>query len=269
MSLLSRQSTRFKKAHRLRRRKGRDDSGLWLVEGVRVLEEALVHRTHLDTLFVTPDARVDARTAALIERAEATGTTIAQVDDAMLRDLCDARTPQGIVGVVRAPQRVLDLRHAVSPWVLVVDRIQDPGNLGTMLRTALAAGVDGIIVLGGTCDLGNPKVIRASAGAVFALAVASMEPSDLMRLLTSYGVALVAADVHGMVDLYEYDWTPPTALLVGNEAHGPDPSLLAHAKATIRIPMPGPAESLNAAVAAAICLYEGVRQRSRLSTQPR
>lgn len=233
-----------------------------MVEGVRPLEEALRHQVLPETVFFSPATVNHERAYALLDRLKSRGTTVAEISDELMREVTDAQTPQGVVGIVPAPQFDTDVFNRPNPWLLIVDRIQDPGNLGTLCRTALAAAVDGVVVLPGTVDPGNPKVVRASAGALFGLNLASLNPSLLIASIQQKGIRVLTADVAAAKTVYEANWTGPVALLVGNEASGPDEMLKAASDELVRIPMPGPVESLNVSVATAICLFEGARQRS-------
>lgn len=261
MRITSRSNPRIRLARRLLRRRGREMSDRWLVEGVRPLEEALRHGTAVETLFVTDDALRQDRVAALVEAARQAGAVAYEVPAELLVEVSDAQTPQGVVGIVLAPTRSAALPADPNPWMLVVDRVQDPGNLGTLCRTALAASVTCVALLHGTVDPGNPKAIRASAGAVFGLPITQLSGEELVAQVKRQGIRLVTADLAGQRSIYDIDWTGPTALVVGNEGAGPSELLKDASDELVRIPMPGPAESLNVSVAAAVCLYEGVRQR--------
>lgn len=261
MLITSRTNARIKLARQLHRRKGRAREGRWLVEGVRPLEEVLRHRVQPETVFVTAEARRSERVERLLQAFAAGGADICEVSDALMREVSDAQTPQGVVGIVPAPSLQEDVFQAAEPWLLAVDRVQDPGNLGTMCRTALAAAVTGVVLLEGTVDPGNPKVIRASAGALFGLRLCVLPADAFVAAVRQHGVRLLTADLGAAQSIYEADWTGRVALLVGNEASGPDAALLRASDGLVRIPMPGPVESLNVSIATALCLFEGVRQR--------
>lgn len=262
--ITSRANPRLKLARSLLQRRGRERTGRWLAEGVRVLEEAISYGRTPETLFVTEEAVADERVGRLVERVTQQGGEVCHVPFRLLAEVSDAKTPQGVVGIVPAPPEATPdvLFHPERErWLLVLDRVQEPGNLGTMLRTAHAAGMSGAIRIHGTVDPGHPKAIRASAGAVFGLPVLTLAAGDTVELLRVHGVPLIALDVDGTVSVYDVDWTGPSALLVGHEAHGPSQELLDAAAKVVSIPMPGGGESLNAATAVAVCAYEAVRQR--------
>lgn len=262
MIITSRANARIKLAKQLHQRRGRMRHGKWLVEGVRPLEEALRHGIVPEIVFFVPGVLQKQRAEAMLARVRDLGATVAEISDLLLRDISDAQTPQGIVGIVPAPTLDDNVFGQPNRFVLILDRVQDPGNLGTISRTALAAAVDGMILLPGTVDPGNPKALRASAGALFGLKMKVLTPDELLSALRETQTRLLTADLSGRVSYYEAEWHGSVALLVGNEAAGPDERLVRAADAVIRIPMPGPVESLNVSIATALCLFEGVRQRS-------
>jgi RNA methyltransferase, TrmH family len=241
-------------ARRLRRRSQREATGLILVEGERVISEALALGV-VEDLFVTADA------AQLASDAEASDLRPLWVSTSVLRSLSDAVTPQGAVAMVRSPLIPLP---EVSSWslVLVLDRVRDPGNAGTLLRAAVAAGASAVIFTGGSVDPGNPKTVRASAGALFRVPVASGAGLEhVVELAHGAGATIVGAAASAKLSLYEADLRGPLAVVVGNEAHGLSGDRRDLLDETVRIPMPGPQESLNVSIAGALVLFEAVRQR--------
>ena len=156
------------------------------------------------------------------------------------------------------------LSGASFPLIIILENLQDPGNLGTILRTAEAAGATGILLSRGCADLYNPKVTRSTMGSIFRVPfVYTDDLKDAIARLKAQGVRVLATHLAGSVELYEESFTTPTAILIGNESRGLTDETAALADQAIRIPMSGSVESLNAAVAAAVCLYEARRQRSR------
>lgn len=265
IKITSRENPRLKLARSLLQRRGREKAHRWLVEGVRVLEEALRHSASPELLFVTAEALQDERVERLLAHAMERGGEVCEVPLNLLAEVSDAKTPQGVVGIVPPPPSVaigqLVDSTASEPWLLLFDRVQEPGNLGTMLRTAHAAGMHGAIRVQGTVDPGHPKAIRASAGAVFGLPLCVVKADEVVEALGKHGIPLVVLDARGSKSIYDLDWTGPSALLVGHEAHGPSEVLVDAATHIASIPMPGGGESLNAATAVAVCTYEAVRQR--------
>lgn len=229
-----------------------------MVEGVRLLEE--VARAGLAPAFVfyTADLLEDPRGRALLDALRRLTDGVYEVDAAVLEHAADTVTPQGILAVVPFPR----LEPPVDPGlVVVVDGLQDPGNLGTLLRTAEAAGVGHVLLAPGTVDPYNPKVVRGAAGAHFRLPIIVADDWDHIAARLE-GRVIWLADPSAERPYYEVDWTQPSALIVGSEAHGAGPQAAQLATGGIVIPMVGDAESLNAAVSAAVVLFEALRQRS-------
>lgn len=253
-------------ARQLRRRRTRDATGMLLVEGPHAVTEA---RAHLVGVFVTAAASSAVRTAAA--RCAADGVTVETVTDHALDMLADARTPQGIVGVATRPTVALDAL-ADATLVVVLDGIADPGNLGTAIRTADAAGADGVILTAGSVDWTNAKAVRASAGSCFHLPIVDgVDAEDLARFCGRAGLRLVAAvpDADQRYDRVSYDTA--SAIVFGSEAHGVSDAVRTHVRATVTVPMHradragyrGHAESLNLATSVAVILFEIARQRDQ------
>lgn len=221
-----------------------------------MVEEALAAGVPIEQLLFTPGAS-SPRLAALIEAAGSRQIPLVEVAPHVLEAVSGVETPQGVVAVVRRQAVLLDEALARPDLLLlIVDRVQDPGNLGTMIRTADAAGASAVAVTPGTVDPTNPKAARATMGSLFHLPVAEMEPDPLLAALSAHGVRLLAADAAGPVTARDANYTRPLAIAVGSEGEGLSPTWVEAADQVVRIPLLGRAESLNAAVAAAILLYE-------------
>ncbi len=258
----------IKRLVQLHERRGRLHQGLYLMEGVRLVEEAIDGGVRPAMVLVAPDLlRATARGRALYERlrhepnARAVPEPI-QVSAAVLRHVADTETPVGVVAVLpRAPLTGLDALPAAAGLSLVLDGIGDPGNAGTILRSAAAAGVDGVVALSGCADLYAPKVVRAAMGAHLRVPLAvDVTLAELEVWLLVRGQTILA-DAHAPESIYDRDLRVPTVLIVGGEAHGATQTGALAGGHPVSIPMPGAAESLNAAVAAAVILFEAVRQR--------
>jgi TrmH family RNA methyltransferase len=242
-------------ARRLRRRSERARSGRLLLEGERVILEALELGV-VEDLFVLPDA------AGISAASEAAGVPPLMVSGPVLKSLSETVHPQGAVAVARSP--VVTARD-LSSWdlVLVLDGVQDPGNAGTLLRTAVAAGASGVVFSKGSVEPGAPKTVRASAGALFRVPVATSRGLDeVAELGRVAGATLVGTAARAAPSLYEMDLRGPVALVLGNEARGLGPARRELLDIVVGIPMPGPQESLNVAVAGAVVMFEVVRQRA-------
>lgn len=236
----------------------RKAEGVFVVEGVRLAEEALQSGWHIQLgLFAhSTDERVQRLIANLAERQ----IPLEEVTPTVLQAVSDTETPQEILLVVK--QQRLPLPARLS-FVLVVDALRDPGNLGTILRSAAAAAVEAVILLPTTVDVYSPKVVRAAMGAHFRLPILRLGWEETQQIIQAHGLTVFLADAKGDVAYDRADFCQPLALIIGGEAEGA--GAVAHSLAHHRvfIPMPGKTESLNAAVSAAILLFEAVRQRNR------
>ncbi len=224
-----------------------------------MIDEALAAGISVETALVTADP--PPRVAVLVTRLRSAGARIHEAAPRVVQAASQVETTQGIVAVGRRPEppdeSLLDVPNLL---LLVADRIQDPGNIGTMIRTAVAAGATAVAVTDRTVDPFLPKVLRGTAGAAFRIPILSMDGTLLRAALSAKAVRVVVADPRGTVDYTEARVDPPVAIVVGNEASGPDPAWMDSA-VRVRIPLLGPIESLNVAVAAALLLYE-VRRRA-------
>jgi len=241
-------------------RHGRDKCGAFLVEGARSAWEAL-SSGHALACFVDVHEQNREGIANLIHEATLQAVELILVETKVFATLCETSSPQGIAVLVRDITTPLSVLMAAPFKLLVVaDAVQDPGNLGTLLRIADGAGADALIATAGSVDLYNGKTIRASMGSLFHLKVAQNVPSEeLSSLLASTGYSVVAADPRGVSAHFETSYRPPLAVVFGNEGAGISPCWRKGAH-LVRIPILGRAESLNVGVAAGILLYEIVRQ---------
>ena len=236
----------IKDARRLKQKKGRADSGLFLVEGLKCVTELLAHRPQdMRTLFVCGDKFEDA-----VRTAEKTGAQIIRVSDNVIDAVCDCKTPQGIAATAAIPA----YRCAADGFVVAMDDVQDPSNLGTIIRTADAAGASCVALSAGCADAYAPKAVRASVGSLFHLPVVTVNmPAFLSGMQKSdYAIACAHLDGDTAFNLNG----DKTCLVIGNESRGISDDVLALATQRVKIPMLGKAQSLNAAVAAGILIYK-------------
>ena len=241
----------------LARRRGRERRGLALAEGVRLVEEALAAGVPVRGAAVSSALEGTPRGAALKTALASRRVPLLEVTPGELEALADTEQPQGIVAVVEPRGRRLeDIPTAAGSVVLVLDAVQDPGNVGTMLRSALALGASGVVALKGTAELTNPKVLRGSMGAAFRLPAATADIDGFIAWARSRGVELIVAAADGEPVTRGRRGSAPIALVVGNEGAGVSPSLAAAAARRVAIPLAPTVESLNVAVAAGILLYE-------------
>ncbi|MCB9135059.1 MAG: RNA methyltransferase [Anaerolineales bacterium] len=240
------------------RPRARREHGEFVVEGVRLVEEALAARLTPHTLLYTPD--VGPRGETILAGFRTLGVEATPVSDAVMQAASDTQTPQGLLAVLPIQPRPLP---PAPNFVLILDGVRDPGNLGTILRTAAAAGVDAFLLPPETADPYAPKVIRAGMGAHFRLSIHTLSWNEIQTVTRPLSVFL--ADARGEKTYTETDFTRPLALIIGGEAHGADAALQTLHPTSLRIPMPGNTESLNAAIAAGILMFEVVRQRGHAS----
>ena len=255
--------SRHKYLKRLKKRRFRDKEKVFLVEGVRAVEEALASGWRVERVICCPPLLKGERARALVERAAREGI-LTQAGEKEFMEVAGTVTPQGVLALVRQKDFTLaDIGSAPHPALLVVvDGVQDPGNLGTIIRTADAAGAGGVLILKGAADAFNPKTTRATMGSIFHIPVVQgLAPGEVVEFLAGLRVKIVAGVPEGGVGLWECDFRGPCAVAVGSEASGLSADIMSGAAVTVTVPMPGRAESLNAAVSAAIILYEAVRQR--------
>lgn len=237
--------------------KVRKEQGVFVVEGVRMFREApadWIIKTYVSQEFLKKEE------ASVLKDRE-----YEIVEDRVFKTMSDTMTPQGILAVVKQPSNSLEiLLDAPAPFFMVLENIQDPGNLGTILRTAEGAGVTGILMSRDTVDIFNPKTIRSTMGSVYRVPFLYVEDiCETVRELKNKGICTYAAHLKGTGSYDEQDYTKGTAFLIGNEGNGLTDQLSDLADTYIRIPMYGQLESLNAAVASAVLMYETQRQRRK------
>jgi len=244
------------------KRRAREAEGVFVLEGVRLVEEAVKAGVKAKLVLHTED--LDARGRAALDQLARLGAEVQAVTPAVMAAASDTQTPQGLLAVVPL---VSPFTRSVQPsafsFALVLDRLSDPGNLGAILRTADAAGVQAVFLAPGTVDAHNPKVLRAAMGAHFHLPILEAQWDDLRERLA--GLSVWRAEVHEGIAYQRVDWRGPCGLIVSSEAEGPSAEALAFTPRRVHIPMPGQAESLNAAVAAGVLLFEAARQRQARS----
>jgi RNA methyltransferase, TrmH family len=240
------------------RAKERREAGAFLAEGIRLVEDAVISNWRFR--FGLFDETLGERGKLTIERLTLNGVEVEEVSTSLMKSLSETETPQGILAVLELTQLPIP---NLPTFILIPDQIRDPGNLGTLLRTATAAGVQAVLLPPETTDAFAPKVLRAGMGAHFRLPIHSMTWEEIGRFCKSANQRIYLADMNGQ-SCWDADLRQPVALVIGGEADGASESArkLAHQK--ISIPMNGNVESLNAGVAGSILMFEVVRQRSNI-----
>jgi RNA methyltransferase, TrmH family len=238
--------------------KARREAGKFVIEGVRLVEEAFTHNW-LPELVLYSEA-ISQRGKQILHSSRDYGIQIELVAPQVMKAAADTETPQGILAVLPLKQLPLPTKPR---FILILDAMRDPGNLGTILRTAAAAGVQAVLLAPGSADPFAPKVIRSGMGAHFYLPIHSTgweEISGYLKPEDNSGLKIYLADTAGASSYTDIDMKLPLALIIGGEAEGAGEGAQSLAQERVRIPMPGSAESLNAAVAAGILLFEALRQ---------
>jgi TrmH family RNA methyltransferase len=255
-------NTRIKALVRLRDRSERDATGRFIIEGYREINRALRAGISIETLYICPALFLGGNETGLVEGASAAGAEVVEVDEAPFHKASYRERPEGLLAVARRFDTGLDRIPLVGdPLLLVVEGIEKPGNLGTMLRTAEAAGVTGVIVADPTTDPFNPNVVRASLGTLFLVPLAVTDSATAVAHLRRARIKIIATTPAGTTAHHAAVLTGPVAIVIGSEQYGLTATWLEAADAAIVIPMPGSVDSLNAAMAAGIVLFEALRQR--------
>ena len=248
----------IKDIKRLKEKKYRISSNMFLVEGFRFAQEAL--HSEFEVLNIFLSARGESKyISSSMENELQVNTKVYSVSDSLFKSICDTDNPQGILAVVR--NKSVDIKYDHGFYMLA-DKIQDPGNMGTIIRTAHAAGALGVIITKGTVDIYNEKTLRATMGSIFKIPVICDEDLSLVQKLRSEGFKLITSSLDTEKNFYDVNLKEKVIISVGNEGNGISAEVYAICDLKIKIPMPGGAESLNAAVAASIMMYEVVRQNN-------
>lgn len=260
--ITSLQNLRIKAAVALRQRADRDEHGEMIIEGYRELKRALDNQHYPKALFICPDFFMGTNEPALIEQCRNAGAELFECTRPVFEKLSYRDRPEGLLAV--APQvhwTLGELSLPEAPLLVVAEAIEKPGNLGTILRSADAAGVHAVIICDRCTDINNPNVVRASTGTLFSMPVVEATSDEVLAWLRKNKVQVLAATPHTEFEYYDVDLKKGTALVVGTEQYGLTDKWMKAADLKVRIPMLGQADSLNVAAATTILLYEAVRQR--------
>ena len=255
---------RVKDVAKLKQKKYRTETGAFFAEGLRAVIEAVQFADLSELFFIKTEEN---KLTEIIKTAEEKGVRLYCVDEKVMAKLSDTKAPQGVLAVIKMPKdRLQKLNPGTSSDnnapVIILDRVQDPGNLGTIIRTADAVGALGMILLEGCVDAFSPKVVRASMGSLFHLPVIQdVFPEEALTWCYRHGYEPAATALKNAQNMYKADLSKKMAFIFGNEANGVAEELQAAAETRLFIPMAGQAESMNVAMAAGIVLFEGLRQR--------
>ncbi len=261
------QNPLIKEVRSLKNKSARDEKGLYFIEGVRFVEEVvkeyLKGTADIKYIVVSDSFAASADKAALSDPCIKKGVKVYEVPDALFESISDTRNPQGILAVMGLRKMYLKDAEVSGGLVVILDDIRDPGNMGTIIRTADAAGCVGVIVPEGCVELFNPKVLRSTMGSVYHLPIWHCDSiQEAISFCKKNDFSIYASHLEGAVSIYDADLSGNTALIIGSEADGISADALSNADTLVRIPMAGKAESLNASIAAGIMIFEAVRQKT-------
>jgi len=253
--ITSRENSIYKLIKALSQKKVRENSGLFLIEGTRLLEEANNKGVKIKYLIIN-------ETAENVPKINQ-GCQVLRLPDNLFKKVSDTVSPQGIIAVAEQIEISLaDITLGTNSMVVVLNGLQDPGNLGTIIRTSAAVGATAVLLTKGTVDLYNPKVIRSTMGSLFQVPIVNgLDDDEAIKWLNHNSINIMVADLDGEEYYYSANLKEPFALVIGNENKGPNDIWGKAACKKIKIPILGATESLNASVAAGIILYDAVRQR--------
>lgn len=263
VDIYSNENDTFKKAKQLSKKKYRDQYEQYIIEGVRIVLDAVEKKKSIDCIVFCEDLFDTSGGEQLIHLLVNLHYKLFKMTKKMYSEITDTKNPQGIMAILPFEKHdcefILSKNNAFS---IVLDRIQDPGNLGTILRTAEAAGVDAVLMAKGCVDLYNPKTIRATMGSIFNIPIINFNSTEeIINVLKCKGFEIISTSLNASQYYYELNFNNKMAIVIGNEANGILPEIIQNSDHVVKIPMIGNAESLNAAIAASIIMYEAVRQR--------
>jgi TrmH family RNA methyltransferase len=251
-----------KEIRALQQKKHRDETGLFIAEGQKLVRDAVDGGWHVEMLAYAAADAGEPAIGALAAETKASGGTVLEVSGQVLEKITRRENFQNVIGVFRqhfAPETDIG---SGGIW-LALDRVRDPGNLGTIVRTADAAGLQGVALVGASCDAFGLEAVRATMGSIFHVPLARTTEDGLIAQARRCGARLVGTHLSATVDYREADYSPPLILLMGNEQQGLTEKLAAACSALVRIPMRGKADSLNLAVSTGLMIYEALRPTLR------
>lgn len=253
----SKDNERVKYTKSLLKSKNRQKESKFIIEGYRILTLAIECKADLDYVFINEDFENKEEHKNFLSILKNNKIKIFKTTNKIFKELVDTENTQGILGVVKFKERKIDNNISCNDkFVLILDRIQDPGNMGTIIRTADAAGVDAIIALKGSVDIYNPKVIRSTMGSIFDMNIINCTQEECIKKLREEDFKIVSSYLNTDNYYHETKYENKIALVIGNEANGVNDDLIKESDILVKIPIYGNAESLNAAISSAILMYE-------------
>ncbi len=260
--ITSKENEQIKKIRQLSQKKYREEYNLYIVEGYKMVKEAFLYAKVCDLVYCSKLCDKNELSDILNLLNKYKNTTILEVSESVFMSISDTKTPQGFLCTVKINDKNLDKTDSFGETIFVLDNIQDPGNLGTIIRTLDAAGIKDLILSNDTVDPYNPKVIRSTMGAIFRINIVVLECPimDMVPILKASNYSIVTTSLKAKKSCYDLDFNKKLAIVMGNEANGVKKEVINTSDEQILIPMPGKAESLNVAVATGIMAFEKVRK---------
>lgn len=253
MIITSKDNEIIKNIKKLKEKKYRLDS--YIVEGIKMVKEAISENQEIELIAIREDFKIDFDTKKI---------KIVTISNKIFNDISDVKTPQGILAVIKKNQN--NQIETNSDYILALDSLQDPGNMGTIIRTADSANINQIIINKTTVDPYSPKVIRSTMGAIYRTNIIEVEDlKATLKEMKSKGFQIITTDLKATQSIYDINYNNKTVVVIGNEANGVSQEILQTADKKVIIPMLGKTESLNASIAASIMIYEYVRQKIQKS----
>lgn len=259
----SSQNNTIKEIKALHLKKNRDAQGLFFVEGIRFVNDAVENGQTIIKVIISDKLENLNGGSELIKKVTSACDDCYIVPEKLFKEISDTQTPQGVLAVLKKREFAFNDVIEQGNSLVILDSLQDPGNVGTIIRTADAAGVSAVLMSKGCVDLYSPKVLRSTMGSVFHMPIfEGLHINETISMLKQSGYKVIASHLAGENNYFEEDLTGKSAIIIGNEANGISDETAQLADRLVKIPMPGKAESLNVSVAASVMIYEIVRQRS-------
>lgn len=252
----------IKEIRSLNKKKHRWENRLFIIEGLKIIEEAISNEIKIKNIIIS-DSFLETEEGICFYKRISHINNLVKVNDSLFKSISDTENPQGIMAICEFNIRdISEIDNFEKPFMLFLDGIQDPGNMGTIIRTADAFNLDGLILGQGSVDPYNPKVVRSTMGSIFRVPLYICQDSiESIIGLKKKGFYIIASSLDG-ASIYNIDFNKKLLCIIGNEANGVNPEILKIAENKLKIPMPGSAESLNAGVAASIIMYESMRNKN-------
>lgn len=265
MELITSSSNKFiKEVKGLNKKRDRFKKGLYFIEGIRLVEDSIESNESIEYILYSDRLHETLEGRKLFDRLK-DNFKYYKINHDLFREISDTESPQGILAVIRMKKFTLEDITKEKSFIVFLDRLQDPGNMGTIIRSADALGASGIIVSKGSVDIYNPKVVRSTMGSLFHLPIIQVKESvETIAKLKDLGVKVLATSVEKAKYCYDTDLTEKILIIIGNEGNGISDELFKISDESIIIPMEGKSESLNVAMASSIIMYEVLRQRKNI-----